>query len=215
MTISAAASFTTSDKSFTRSYETHKIRKGRGTSKTFYPIVFNDIMGLEEGTDCGICAEDIKLAMMGHVKEGYTFNHQTSLTERDPGYNPTPTPDDRVHVLVCVLSANSAEITDSVLQKMKEVREMARDLGIPQMVVVTNIDGACAETEKDLKNVYKSKYLKKKMTDFSSAVGIPMNCIFPVKNYYEETDLDNVIDTLILSALKHVIDFGDDFIEKM
>ncbi|XP_067458785.1 interferon-induced protein 44-like [Thunnus thynnus] len=143
------------------------------------------------------------------------FNHQTSLTERDPGYNPTPTPDDRVHVLVCVLSANSAEITDSVLQKMKEVREMARDLGIPQTVVVTNIDGACAETEKDLKNVYKSKYLKKKMTDFSSAVGIPMNCIFPVKNYYEEIDLDNVIDTLILSALKHVIDFGDDFIEKM
>ena len=50
-------------------YETHEIR--RGTSDSFYPIVFNDIMGLEEGTGQGVQAEDIKLAMMGRVKEGY------------------------------------------------------------------------------------------------------------------------------------------------
>ena len=54
---------------FVFQYETHEIR--RGTSNSFYPIVFNDIMGLEEGTGQGVQAEDIKLAMMGRVKEGY------------------------------------------------------------------------------------------------------------------------------------------------
>ena len=53
------------------------------------------------------------------------------------------------------------------------------------------------------------------MKDFSSAVGIPMNYIFPVKNYREEIDIDDDVDTLILSALRHMINFGDDFINKM
>ncbi|TDH06466.1 hypothetical protein EPR50_G00113660 [Perca flavescens] len=212
MTTPALASSTTSDKSFTTRYETHKIKKGRGKSKTYYPFVFNDIMGLEKGD--GVRPDDIILALKGHVKEGYTFNPASSLSEGDPGYNPDPSLEDKVHVLVCVLSANAAEITDSVLQKMAEIRKLASKLGIPQMAIGTNIDLACPETEKDLKNVYKSKHLKKKVKDFSAAVGIPVNCIFPVKNYSDEIDMNDDIDSLILSALRKMIDFGDDFIDK-
>ncbi|KAA8577597.1 hypothetical protein FQN60_007331, partial [Etheostoma spectabile] len=146
MTTPALASATTSDKSFTKKYVTHKIKKGRGQSKTYYPYVFNDVMGLEKGD--GVRAEDIKLALRGHVKEGYKFNPASALSEGDPGYNPCPSPEDKVHVLVCVLSANAAEFTDSVLQKMADIRELASDM-------------ACPETEKDLKNVYKSKHIKK------------------------------------------------------
>ena len=50
-------------------YQTHTIRIG--TSDSFYQLVFNDVMGLEEGTERGVRAEDVKLAMMGHVKDGY------------------------------------------------------------------------------------------------------------------------------------------------
>lgn len=213
--IPALTSATTSDRSFTTRYETHKLRRGRGSSATFYPVVFNDIMGLEEGTNCGADPDDIKLAMKGHVMEGHKFNPVAPLSKSDPGYNTTPAPDDQVHLLLCVLSANSCEIKDSVLEKMNSVRKMASNLGIPQMMMITKIDQACPQTEKDLKNVYKSRYLKKKMEELSSEVGIPMNCIFPVKNYHEEIDLNEDVDTLILSALKHIIEFGDDFIEKL
>lgn len=53
------------------------------------------------------------------------------------------------------------------------------------------------------------------MKDFSSAVGIPMNCIFPVKNYSDEIEMKDDVDILILSALRKMIDFGDDFIDKI
>uniref|UniRef100_A0A3B3XR95 G domain-containing protein n=1 Tax=Poecilia mexicana TaxID=48701 RepID=A0A3B3XR95_9TELE len=215
MTIPALASAMTSDKSFTKKYETHKFIKGRGSSKTFYPLVFNDIMGLEDGTNRGVHADDIKLALRGHVKEDYKFNPVAPLTQDDPGYNPTISADDKVHVLVCVMSANTPQMKSSVLEKMKSIREAASDLGIPQMAMMTRIDEACGETERDLRNVYKSKYLRKKMKDFSSAVGIPMNCIFPVKNYSEEIDMNDDVDALILSALRKMVDFGDDFIERI
>lgn len=42
-----------------------------------------------------------------------------------------------------------------------------------------------------------------------------MNCIFPVKNYSEEIEMKDDVDILILSALRKMIDFGDDFIDKI
>ncbi|KAL3967035.1 growth arrest and DNA-damage-inducible protein [Sarotherodon galilaeus] len=170
-------------------------------------------MGLEEGSGRGVRVEDIKLAMMGHVKEGYKFNPASPLSTSDSGYNPSPSPEDRIHVLVCVYSGNATEINSSVLQKMKAIREAASDLGIPQLAVLTKFDEACPETEKDLKNVYKSKLVKRKMGDLSSKLGIPLNFVLPVKNYSEETQLNDDIDTLILSALRMMIDLGEDFID--
>uniref|UniRef100_A0A3Q2Q6U5 Interferon-induced protein 44-like n=1 Tax=Fundulus heteroclitus TaxID=8078 RepID=A0A3Q2Q6U5_FUNHE len=214
ISIPALAGATYSCQRFTTMFETHKFIKGRGNEKTIYPVVFSDIMGVEEGESRGVHEDDIKLALKGHVKEGHKFNPVSPLAEGHPDYNLNPSADDKVHVLVCVLSANYTLIKPSVLEKLKNVRETASDLGIPQMAMMTHIDEACGETEKDLKNVYKSKYLKKRV-NFSAAVGIPLNCVFPVKNYSDEIDLKDDIDTLILSALRKMIDFGDDFIERM
>ncbi|XP_078101088.1 interferon-induced protein 44-like [Sander vitreus] len=161
----------TSDKRSSGTYETFKIRKEEGNPETFCDFVFNDVMDLKDGD--GICADDIKLTLKGHVKEGYQFKPSSPLSPEDPGYNPCPSADDKVHVLVCVLSANSAEITDSVLKKMAVIREAASELGIPQMAIGTNIDLACPETENDLKNVYKSKHLKQKGERLQRSSGSP------------------------------------------
>ncbi|XP_029981743.1 interferon-induced protein 44-like isoform X2 [Sphaeramia orbicularis] len=200
-------------KSFTKEYKAHKIRRQGGGH---LPIVFSDIMGLEDGQDVGVRAEDIQLAMEGHVKEGYKFNPTSTLSKNDTThYNPCPTPDDQVHVLVCLLNVNSTEITPSVIQKMKAIREKARDLGIPQIAIGTHIDKCCGIIEKDVKDVYKSTHLKKKMTEFSSAVGIPLNCLFPVKNYSDDPEPKDDMDILILTAVKHILNYGDDFLDDM
>lgn len=204
------------ESSFTVEYKTYKIKNTQGSTKGYFPFVFNDIMGLESDKNVGARPEDIKLAMKGHIKHGYKFNPVSPISENDPHYNSKPRLDDKAHVLVCLLDVNSPEIDPLVIQKMKEVREAARDLGIPQIAVATHIDELCEDIEKDLTNVYKSKSLKKKMREFSNAVGIPLHCIMAVKNYCNgKTKTDPKMDTLILTVLRHMIDFGNDFIEEM
>uniref|UniRef100_A0A667X4Z5 G domain-containing protein n=1 Tax=Myripristis murdjan TaxID=586833 RepID=A0A667X4Z5_9TELE len=198
--------------SFTKQYKTYKIQKG--WPGDFYSFVFNDTMGLEMTEDRGVHPEDIKMALKGHVTDGYTFNPASKLSDDSKYYNAHPTKNDKVHVLMCVVPADKAALlTEADVRKMKDIRRAASDLGIPQLAVITKIDLACQEIQKDLKNVYKSKYLKdKKFSDFA---GIPVNCIFPVKNYHEEIDMKDDVDSLILSVLRRIIDFGEDFINDM
>uniref|UniRef100_A0A4W6DRD7 G domain-containing protein n=1 Tax=Lates calcarifer TaxID=8187 RepID=A0A4W6DRD7_LATCA len=168
-------------------YETHTIEREDGDPDGFYPLVLSDIMGLEDGTNKGVCTEDIKLTMMGHVMDKYlvTLSHSFS------------------HKQFKLLKWDTLILQLPVLT------------GIPQVCILTHIDEACGITESNLKDVYHSKYIKRKMEEMSSSVGFPMNCIFPVKNYNEETKLNDDIDTLILDALRYIINFGDDFIKKL
>ncbi|XP_044232510.1 interferon-induced protein 44-like [Thunnus albacares] len=194
--------------SFTKTYTTYKMEEEN--PNTFYPFVFNDIMGLDSIR--GVLVDDIKLALMGRVKENYKFNPVSKLSEGDQFYNSTVNPNDTVDVLVFVIPADTARnMRDETVQKIREIRIAASRLGIPQVAILTKIDQTCPEIKEDLEIVYKSAGVKEEMEQFSADVGIPMNCIFPVKNYSEEIDLNDDTDSLILSALKHIINFGEDF----
>ncbi|XP_049417583.1 interferon-induced protein 44-like [Epinephelus fuscoguttatus] len=197
--------------SFTLKYKSYKIQKGG--PGTFYPFVFTDIMGLDRDTNRGVSVEDIKLAMMGHIKDGYKFSPLCKITEDDNYYNNDPTLKDQVHVLVCVISAETSSIlSDEHVNKMKDVRLAARDMGILEVAILTKMNEACPEVKKSIQNVYKSKYLKKQMEKIKVVLGIPLYSIFPVKNYHSEIDTDDDNDTLILSALRCIINLGEDFV---
>ncbi|CAG5958602.1 unnamed protein product [Menidia menidia] len=86
---------------------------------------------------------------------------------------------------------------------------------IPQVAVVTHIDEACKEIDENLKNVYKSRFLKTKMMEISSGTGLPLNCILPVKNYSKENKMQPDINALILSAMRQILEFGNDFVREM
>uniref|UniRef100_UPI003AAEE214 interferon-induced protein 44-like n=1 Tax=Centroberyx gerrardi TaxID=166262 RepID=UPI003AAEE214 len=214
MTGAALVDSASAGASFTTKYKTYKIQKGN--PRTFYPFIFNDIMGLEEETNTGVRVEDIRLAMRGHVRDGYEFSPISTLSKEDQGYNSCPTVDDKVHVLVCVIPADAvSRLSDEVVGKMRDIRVAASNMGIPQLAILTRVDEACPEVNKSVRNVYHSKLLKTKMEEFSSKLGIPVNCIFPVKNYHTEIILDDNTDSLILCALRQMIDFGEDFFYSM
>uniref|UniRef100_A0A3P8TLS9 G domain-containing protein n=1 Tax=Amphiprion percula TaxID=161767 RepID=A0A3P8TLS9_AMPPE len=171
----------------------------------FYSFMFNDLMGFERPAESGVHVEDIKLALKGHVKEGYKFKPEEPLTEGD-FYNPNPTLSDRVHVLASVVPAESLSIMNiEVVEKLREVRLAASEMGIPQLAIFTRIDEACPE----------SKFLKEQVEKCSSLLGIPPNCMFLVKNYHSEITTSNAINALILFALRAMVSVGEDFLNDL
>ncbi|XP_028987337.1 interferon-induced protein 44-like isoform X2 [Betta splendens] len=224
----------TSGDSFTKKNTTYKIQRER--PDTFYPFVFNDIMGLS-GIK-GVLVDDIKQSLQGHVKDNYKFNTESKLEEGDEHFNKAPTNNDGVQVLVCVAAADTLSVmSDDVLRNFMEIRDEASQLvvmehgprithastnsfesclstDIPQIAILTKVDAACPEVKKDLKNVYRSKRLKRLVETFSANTEIPMNSIFLIKNYHEEINLNDDIDSLILNVLTHILNTGEDFVNR-
>ncbi|XP_076013330.1 interferon-induced protein 44-like isoform X3 [Genypterus blacodes] len=164
---------TTARDTFTKTYKTYRFHKG--SPRAFYSFVFNDTMGIGSDANSGICVEDIKLAMMGHVRDGY----------------------------------------EEAIEKMREVRLAARDLGIPQLAIVTKVDWEDAMRHENIKNVYKSKSLKNQIEDVSAILGLSVNSIFLVKNYESEVSVNDDVDALILGALRQMISCGEDFLDDL
>ncbi|KAL0977773.1 hypothetical protein UPYG_G00161010 [Umbra pygmaea] len=206
-----------SSTSFTKTYKTYYITVGTNR----LPFAFNDAMGLEDDiridigkdTPRGILHNDIINALKGHLPENYVFNPYSALSDKSEQYKRSPKLSDKVHCLVYVIPANKLSImSKDVIKKMKEVREIASEMGIPQVVVMTMADMACDLVEKDLQKVYFSTALVKSIERCSIELGVPLNCILPVKNYHMEIDLDNDMDILILTAMTQIMNFANDYI---
>ncbi|XP_053532162.1 interferon-induced protein 44-like isoform X2 [Ictalurus punctatus] len=200
-------------KSYTKQYKSYRIWDKNDST---LPFIFNDIMGLQDTRTSGIHTGDIINAMLGHVRENHTFNPECPLRDGDPGYINAPTLNDKVHCLVSVVSAQTVPVMyDSVIKSIKDVREKARDLGIPQVLILTHIDECCPLVKENLRKVYFSKKIKEKMYECRDRVGIPMNCIFPVKNYHEESDTNNDTDVLVLLALRKILNSANDYVRDL
>ncbi|XP_053298510.1 interferon-induced protein 44-like isoform X2 [Pleuronectes platessa] len=209
----AATNASYAGSSFTKQYKTFKFHKN---PEATYSFVLNDVMGLEEDSDSGVSVEDVKQALRGHVKEGYKFNPDQELKEGVNGYNSDPTLGDKVHVLVCVIPVDSVcLLSDKVVEKVKEVRMAASELGIPQLAILTRVDEACPEVKKDTSNIYKSKYLKEKVDIFHQLLGLPINCIFLVRNYNPEIESNDKMNAAIVCALKQMLLYGEDFLNDL
>ncbi|XP_076839170.1 interferon-induced protein 44-like isoform X2 [Brachyhypopomus gauderio] len=209
----AALASSLSDSSFTLKYKTHRFKKNLPGS--FYPFVLNDIMGLEEGNSRGVHSEDIIGILQGHIKQGYTFNPVSPIAKDNKEYyNDNPSFNDKVHCLVSVLPANSISLmSEEVIKKLKTVREKARDLEIPQVIIMSMVDKTCPIVQEDLSKIYRSMKIKEKMQECSYRLGIPMNCIFPVQNYHEQITNNTNMDILLLMAITKIIDFANDYVE--
>ncbi|KAG5280276.1 hypothetical protein AALO_G00087150 [Alosa alosa] len=173
-----------------------KVKDGKGG---FLPFIINDIMGLEKGGG-GACVEDLKMVLKGHIKDGYVFNPLAPVRKGDTKYNSSPDLKDQIHCLVSMLPANNVSLLDEydatgVISKLRDIRKKATELRIPQVILLTKVDEACPIVDKDLKMIYRSKKIKE-------------------KNYDHEIDLNDDVDMLLLSALKNMLYFANDYVDE-
>ncbi|XP_030641302.1 interferon-induced protein 44-like [Chanos chanos] len=192
-----------------RDYKTYTFQNDEDSGPL--PFVISDVMGLETTESGGVHSDDIINILKGHIKEDYKFNPGAPLSEHDIGYNQNPHVTDKVHCLISIIPADKISLMQNgVIEKMRTIREKARDLGIPQVVIMTKVDEACQLVKNDMKKIYTSTKIRQKMDECHSKLGVPLNCIFPVKNYHEETSLNPEVDCVILDALKHILNFAHD-----
>ncbi|KAI4902471.1 hypothetical protein NFI96_015574, partial [Prochilodus magdalenae] len=197
--------------SFTVTYQKFTVGSERSG---IVPFAFYDLMGLEEGQN-GIHTDDIIQAFKGHLPENYEFQPKHPIIKQHTDYIKDPSSNDKIHFLISILPADKIFLMkDEVIDKMKHFRLAVSNLGIPQMVFMTRVDLVCKMTKADVRKVYQSKKIKDKMQECVNRLGVPMNCIFPVKNYHEESRLDENINCLILDALTHIVNGANDYVER-
>uniref|UniRef100_A0AAY5EL60 G domain-containing protein n=1 Tax=Electrophorus electricus TaxID=8005 RepID=A0AAY5EL60_ELEEL len=172
--------------------------------------------------DFKVCTQEVtelRFLLHGPVGTGKssTFNIIKNVFEgHSKYYISKPNLNDQIHCLVSVIPADKIGIMDGeVIKKLKTIQDQASKLGIPQKLFMTKVDKACIRTKKDLTMIYQSKKIKEKVSWFcSDLLGIPINCIFPVKNYHEETEMNEMINSLMLSALIHTVHSANDYVKR-
>uniref|UniRef100_A0A672G5X0 G domain-containing protein n=1 Tax=Salarias fasciatus TaxID=181472 RepID=A0A672G5X0_SALFA len=200
----------TTTRALAATYNSFRIQRDRPGSH--YPLVFSDTMGIERGSGTGAEVNEIKLILEGQFFPFFQFNSGSPPSAQF--YNANPTINDKVHVLVCVIPASMLDLMDERKRGCQSIHFCSGLCsflaGIPQVAILTKIDEACNVVQYSLQYVYRSYWLKKQV--MSVMTGIPMHCIFPVRNYSSEIETDDDMDSLILSAMRKIIDYGEDFL---
>ncbi|XP_037399004.1 interferon-induced protein 44-like [Pygocentrus nattereri] len=175
----------------------------------------NTVQRVLLGRNVSIALESSTTAIQG---ESFTlsFNPRGPIAKDDKRYNPRPSPGDRIHCLVNIVPADAiSRLDDSVIDKMRTIRKKASEWSIPQVIVLTKVDNACEIVSQDLRKLYHSKKVKDKVEVSSHKLGIPLNNIYPMKNYHAEITEDTNVDVLILMALRDIVNFANDYVESM
>ncbi|KAM8744735.1 interferon-induced protein 44-like [Acanthopagrus schlegelii] len=204
-----SGSSTTSLSTQFRSYSLKAGREGKPL-----PIILCDTMGLEENTGSGLAIDDISNILKGHLPDRYQFNPSAPLHSEAHGYCKSSDLKDKIHCVAYVTDACKVSIMPTKMEeKLEATRKKVNLIGIPQLVLLTKVDEACPLVMEDVRNVYRSYYIRQKMQEVSTRLGVPLSCVVPVKNYSEELELDPNCDILLLCAVQQMLRFADNYFD--
>ncbi|XP_023810027.1 interferon-induced protein 44-like [Oryzias latipes] len=200
--------------SLTTQFRTYTVKAGREGKPL--PLILCDTMGLEENVGAGIDIDDISNILNGHLPDRYQFNPSVPLQSEAHGFCKSPGLKDKIHCVTYVLDASKISIMSTKMEeKLKTIRRKVNLMGIPQLVLLTKVDEACSLVKEDIRNVYRSSYIRDVVQEAGTRVGVPLSCIIPVKNYSQELELDTNIDILLLSAAVQMLRFVDNFFDDL
>ncbi len=87
-------------------------------------------------------------------------------------------------------------------------------LGVPHVVLLTKIDHVCHDVAEDTSLVFHSEDIHNTVTKIAGLLGMPRTLVLPVRNYETATELDNNIDILALTSLRHMLRLADDYFDE-
>lgn len=85
-------------------------------------------------------------------------------------------------------------------------------LGIPQVVLLTQIDKICEDLHWDVSKTFSIPAIGDLVDKAADLTGLPRAHILPVKNYEREMELRQDINILALLALRQILNFADDYL---
>ncbi|XP_051767208.1 interferon-induced protein 44-like isoform X4 [Ctenopharyngodon idella] len=198
--------------SLTTQFRTYPVKDGREGKPL--PFVLCDTMGLEEQSGAGLDIEDISRILQGHVPDRYKFNPTAPFQPDEQKASKPASLQEKIHCVVYVIDATKISLmSDKLEEKLAAIRRKVNSLGIAQIVLMTKVDEACSLVEEDLQSLYVSSYIKTKVQEVSSRLGVPVSCVLPVKNYSQELELELNCDVLLLTALQQMLYFADDYLD--
>uniref|UniRef100_A0A3P9HMC1 TLDc domain-containing protein n=1 Tax=Oryzias latipes TaxID=8090 RepID=A0A3P9HMC1_ORYLA len=199
--------------SLTTQFRTYTVKAGREGKPL--PLILCDTMGLEENVGAGLDIDDISTILKGHLPDRYQFNPSVPLQSEAHGFCKSPGLKDKIHCVTYVLDASKISIMSTKMEeKLKTIRRKVNLMGIPQLVLLTKVDEACSLVKEDIRNVYRSSYIRD-VEEAATRVGVPLSCIIPVKNYSQELELETDVDILLLSAAVQMLRFVDNFFDDL
>ena len=83
-------------------------------------------------------------------------------------------------------------------------------IDIAQAVLLTKIDNLCDDVKKDTSYACTSPEVLECVGKVATLLGLPRNNVFPLKNYENETELDDKMSILALVALRQMLAFSED-----
>ncbi|RXN20413.1 interferon-induced 44-like protein [Labeo rohita] len=198
--------------SLTTQFRTYPVKDGREGKPL--PFVLCDTMGLEEQSGAGLDIEDISSILQGHVPDRYKFNPTAPFKPDEQKASRPASLQEKIHCVVYVIDTTKISLmSDKLQEKLYSIRSQINSLAIPQIVLMTKVDEACPHVQNDLRDTYASSYIKSKVQEVSSRLGVSMSCVLPVKNYSQELELELNCDVLLLTALQQMLRFANDFLD--
>ncbi|XP_056615605.1 interferon-induced protein 44-like isoform X2 [Triplophysa dalaica] len=198
--------------SLTTQFRTYPVKDGREGKPL--PFVLCDTMGLEEQSGAGLDIEDISSILQGLIPDRYQFNPVAAFHPNEQKASRSAPLQERIHCVVYIMDTTKVSLMSSKLEeKLAAIRKKVNSLGVPQIVLMTKVDEACPLVEEDLEKVYISSYIKTKVQEVSSRLGVPVSCVLPVKNYSQEMELNLSCDVLLLTALQQMLNYAEDYLD--
>ncbi|XP_046567357.1 interferon-induced protein 44-like [Haliotis rubra] len=198
------------DRSLTTTYRRYRVRSNvtGGTLK----MRFCDTRGMEcEG---GLDLVDLIAVIEGHVPDRFRFNPTAPIDSDCTGYNSSPSPDDKIHCIAFVIDGTTVDVfPEKILHSIKSLQQRINTKGIPQVVILTKADKVCIEVQEDVNKMFHSAAIGDLVEQAGQLFGLPRSCVFPVKNYEDEVQVDRSVDMPLLLCLKQILRFADDYLQ--